>query len=57
MQDVGRAILEGYSRVIETVASRIMARIDDVIYIDDAVKRCSAAGKVSLCHAGVTSTL
>lgn len=43
MQDVGQSILESYSRVMESLAFNIIARIDDVIYVDDATKRCSAA--------------
>ncbi|CAA6656048.1 unnamed protein product [Spirodela intermedia] len=41
--DVGQSILESYSRVMESLAFNIIARIDDVIYVDDATKRCSAA--------------
>ncbi|CAA7391480.1 unnamed protein product [Spirodela intermedia] len=42
-KDVGQSILESYSRVMESLAFNIIARIDDVIYVDDATKRCSAA--------------
>lgn len=34
MQDVGHAILESYSRVIESLASMVLSRIDDVLYAD-----------------------
>ncbi|CAI9116995.1 OLC1v1018300C1 [Oldenlandia corymbosa var. corymbosa] len=37
-KDVGQAILEGYSRVIESLASNMMGRIEDLLYIDDATK-------------------
>ncbi|CAM8926584.1 unnamed protein product [Rhodiola kirilowii] len=37
-KDVGQAILESYSRVMESLAFNIMARIDDVIFVDDANK-------------------
>ncbi|KAK8625224.1 hypothetical protein V6N13_090099 [Hibiscus sabdariffa] len=47
-KDVGRSILESYSRVMESLAFNIMARIDDVLYVDDAIKRCSEAETVSL---------
>lgn len=43
LQDVGQSILESYSRVMESLAFNIMARIDDVLYVDDAAKRCAAA--------------
>lgn len=42
MQDVGQSILESYSRVLESLAFTIIARIDDVLYADDLVKRSFA---------------
>ncbi|KAJ6986309.1 hypothetical protein NC653_024025 [Populus alba x Populus x berolinensis] len=42
-KDVGQSILESYSRVMESLAFNIRARIDDVIYVDDAIKQCAAA--------------
>ncbi|EPS62710.1 hypothetical protein M569_12079 [Genlisea aurea] len=38
-KDVGQAILESYSRVLESLAFNLMARIDDLLYVDDATKR------------------
>ncbi|KAK1416483.1 hypothetical protein QVD17_32274 [Tagetes erecta] len=47
-KDVGQAILESYSRVIESLAFNLMARIDDLLYVDDATKkRATAAASVS----------
>nr|CAD1821295.1 unnamed protein product [Ananas comosus var. bracteatus] len=37
--DVGQSILESYSRVMESLAFNIIARIDDLIFVDDATKR------------------
>ncbi|XP_028783132.1 rop guanine nucleotide exchange factor 7-like [Neltuma alba] len=37
-KDVGKAILESYSRVLESLAFNIVARIDDVLYVDDLTK-------------------
>ncbi|KAL0338255.1 UNVERIFIED_CONTAM: Rop guanine nucleotide exchange factor 7 [Sesamum angustifolium] len=37
-KDVGKAILESYSRVLESLAFNIVARIDDVLYVDDLSK-------------------
>jgi len=37
-KDVGHAILESYSRVLESLAFNIAARIEDVLYIDESVK-------------------
>ncbi|OAY77217.1 Rop guanine nucleotide exchange factor 5 [Ananas comosus] len=34
-KDVGKSILESYSRVLESLASNIVARIDDLLYVDD----------------------
>jgi hypothetical protein len=39
---VGQSILESYSRVLESLAFTIIARIDDVLYADDLVKRSLA---------------
>ncbi|KAI3730303.1 hypothetical protein L1987_61472 [Smallanthus sonchifolius] len=47
-KDVGQAILESYSRVIESLAFNLMVRIDDLLYVDDATKkRAMAAAGVS----------
>ncbi|CAN8276803.1 unnamed protein product [Cochlearia groenlandica] len=42
-KDVGQSILESYSRVIESMAFNITARIDDVLYVDDAMRRSVSA--------------
>jgi len=34
LQDVGQAILESYSRVLEGLAFNIVAWIDDVLFVD-----------------------
>ncbi|KAK9164630.1 hypothetical protein Syun_005532 [Stephania yunnanensis] len=47
-KDVGQSILESYSRVMESLAFNIMARIDDLLYVDDATRRCMAAESMSL---------
>ena len=52
LQDVGQSILESYSRVMESLAFNILARIDDVIYVDDATKRCAAAESMSIFSRG-----
>ena len=36
---MGQSILESYSRVLESLAFNIIARIDDVLYTDDMVKK------------------
>jgi len=38
IQDVGKSILESYSRVLESMAFNIVARIDDLLYVDDLTK-------------------
>lgn len=47
-KDVGQSILESYSRVMESLAFNIMARIDDLLYVDDAMKQRAAAKTTSL---------
>ncbi|KAJ9132678.1 hypothetical protein P3X46_033518 [Hevea brasiliensis] len=47
-KDIGQSILESYSRVMESLAFNVMARIDDVLFVDDATKRCAAAESMSL---------
>ncbi|XP_042016078.1 rop guanine nucleotide exchange factor 7-like [Salvia splendens] len=37
-KDVGKSILESYSRVLESLAFNIVARIDDLLYVDDLAK-------------------
>ncbi|GFZ00471.1 rho guanyl-nucleotide exchange factor 1 [Actinidia rufa] len=56
-KDVGQSILESYSRVMESLAFNIMARIDDVLYVDDATKRCAAAESMSFFSRGGLSGL
>lgn len=38
-KDVGKSILESYSRVLESLASNIIARIDDLLYVDELSKQ------------------
>ncbi|KAK9697685.1 hypothetical protein RND81_08G054000 [Saponaria officinalis] len=40
-KDVGHAVLESYSRVLESLAAAILNRIDDVIYADSIVSKLS----------------
>lgn len=49
---MGQSILESYSRVTESLAFNIMARIDDVLYADDTIKQCATADSVSLFSRG-----
>ena len=38
LQDVGQAVLESYSRVLEGLAFNIIAWIDDVLFVDETMK-------------------
>ncbi|XP_066366559.1 rop guanine nucleotide exchange factor 7-like isoform X2 [Miscanthus floridulus] len=38
-KDVGKSILESYSRVLESLASNIIARIDDLLNVDELSKQ------------------
>jgi len=47
-------MLESYSRVLESLASNIVARIDDVLYVDDLTKHSDQLS--SLSKVGVITT-
>ncbi|XP_068337684.1 rop guanine nucleotide exchange factor 7-like [Pyrus communis] len=51
-KDVGQSILESYSRVMESIAFNIMARIDDLLYVDGSTKQQAAAESTSLYDQG-----
>ncbi|KAL4333947.1 hypothetical protein GQ457_07G027420 [Hibiscus cannabinus] len=53
-KDVGQSILESYSRVMESLAFNITARIDDLLCVDDATKKraMAAAESISVYEAG-----
>ncbi|KAH7537282.1 hypothetical protein FEM48_Zijuj03G0076200 [Ziziphus jujuba var. spinosa] len=51
-KDVGQSIFESYSNVMESLAFNIMARIDDLLYIDDATKQHSASESITLYDQG-----
>ncbi|KAK6943042.1 PRONE domain [Dillenia turbinata] len=57
-KDVGKSILESYSRVLESLAFNIVARIDDLLYVDDLTKHSDqfpSISKVSvIAHKSVT---
>lgn len=44
-QDIGKSILESYSRVLESLAFNIVARIDDLLYADGMAKCSIQKGK------------
>ncbi|XP_044473881.1 rop guanine nucleotide exchange factor 7-like [Mangifera indica] len=46
-KDVGKSILESYSRVLESLAFNIVARIDDLLYVDDLTKHSDPLSSVS----------
>ena len=47
MQDVGLAILEGYSRVLESLAHTVMSKIEDVLYADQLTQEpTNASSKI-----------
>ncbi|CAA0807710.1 Rop guanine nucleotide exchange factor 1 [Striga hermonthica] len=51
-KDVGHAILESYSRVMESLAFNVIARIDDVLYVDDATRQCAVSEALSIFNRG-----
>ncbi|KAL0344506.1 UNVERIFIED_CONTAM: Rop guanine nucleotide exchange factor 7 [Sesamum radiatum] len=46
-KDVGKSILESYSRVLESLAYNIVARIDDLLYVDDLSKHSDQLVSIS----------
>ncbi|XP_041025890.1 rop guanine nucleotide exchange factor 7-like isoform X1 [Juglans microcarpa x Juglans regia] len=46
-KDVGKSILESYSRVLESLAFNIVARIDDLLYVDDFTKHSDQFSSLS----------
>ncbi|KAK6234274.1 hypothetical protein QUC31_006680 [Theobroma cacao] len=45
-KDVGKSILESYSRVLESLAYNIVARIDDLLYVDDLTKHSEKVSSI-----------
>lgn len=43
---MGHAVLESYSRVLESLAYTVMSRIEDVLYADNIARNPSAAAEV-----------
>ncbi|KAM2965702.1 hypothetical protein FF1_026228 [Malus domestica] len=46
--DVGYAILESYSRVIESLAFKVMSMIEDVLYADSQARKSSSNMRLSM---------
>lgn len=46
LQDVGHAILESYSRIIESLAFTVLSRIDDVMLIDSQAAKQASGDQV-----------
>ncbi|KAL3647334.1 Rop guanine nucleotide exchange factor 5 [Castilleja foliolosa] len=49
-KDIGKSILESYSRVLESLAFNIVARIEDLLYVDDINKQSDKLSSVLMCH-------
>ncbi|KAL8153198.1 hypothetical protein V2J09_010958 [Rumex salicifolius] len=47
-QDVGRAVLEGYSRVLESFATAVMCRIDEVLDADSVYRNMSSGSSKNM---------
>ncbi|XP_076953345.1 rop guanine nucleotide exchange factor 7-like [Bidens hawaiensis] len=46
-KDVGKSILESYSRVLESLSFNIVARIDDLLYVDDLTRQSDNMGSMT----------
>ncbi|KAJ8535450.1 hypothetical protein K7X08_023170 [Anisodus acutangulus] len=53
-KDVGTSILESYSRVLESLAFNIVARIDDLLYVDDLTRQSDKLSTIA--HKKVSGT-
>ncbi|XP_060189302.1 rop guanine nucleotide exchange factor 5-like [Lycium barbarum] len=53
-KDVGKSILESYSRVLESLAFNIVARIDDLLYVDDLTRQSDKLSAIA--HKKVSAT-
>ncbi|GAA0162868.1 guanyl-nucleotide exchange factor [Lithospermum erythrorhizon] len=53
-KDVGKSILESYSRVLESLAFNIVARIDDLFYVDDLARQSKQ--RISVSVAGIIAS-
>ncbi|XP_047316454.1 rop guanine nucleotide exchange factor 7-like isoform X2 [Impatiens glandulifera] len=56
-KDVGKSILESYSRVLESLAFNISARIDDLLYVDDMVKHSDIQSTMMSSRVGIPYTV
>nr|GMC85777.1 rop guanine nucleotide exchange factor 7-like [Ipomoea batatas] len=55
-QDLGKSILESYSRVLQSLAFNITARINDLLYVDDLTKNSDPFIPVSRKSTGTPSS-
>ncbi|KAJ8557636.1 hypothetical protein K7X08_003261 [Anisodus acutangulus] len=53
-KDVGKSILESYSRVLESLAFNIVARINDLLYVDDLTRQSDKLSTIG--HKKVSGT-
>ncbi|XP_060175470.1 rop guanine nucleotide exchange factor 5-like [Lycium barbarum] len=53
-KDVGKSLLESYSRVLESLAFNIVARIDDLLYVDDLTRQSDKLSAIA--HKKVSAT-
>nr|GMC79079.1 rop guanine nucleotide exchange factor 7-like [Ipomoea batatas] len=55
-KDLGKSILESYSRVLQSLAFNITARINDLLYVDDLTKNSDPFMPVSRKSTGTTNS-
>jgi len=48
LQDVGHAVLESYSRILESLAFTVLSRIDDVLQVDYQTQNPSGKRRISV---------
>lgn len=55
-QDVGQAVLESYSRILESLAFTVLSRIEDVLYADQQTQVPTQAGRKSVSKSPVSKS-
>ncbi|KAI3805636.1 hypothetical protein L1987_28196 [Smallanthus sonchifolius] len=56
-KDVGHAVLESYSRVLESLANTVMNRIEDVLYADELAQNSPESNNTESGHTPTSTTI
>ncbi|KAK1437545.1 hypothetical protein QVD17_03339 [Tagetes erecta] len=56
-RDIGHAVLESYSRVLESLANTVMNRIEDVLYADEVAQKSSETDNTESSQTPTSTTI